>query len=128
MATTRKLLYPDSLSGSLPPVTLTDSLEKIYVFGTALPMGHIVPLLFEAPSRVLIRVESTIGYENNWIRAGSLAQVLYGLPGDPKKQVKRLYLDEVFFELDGAGHPYYLEFWALRWLADYYLEIWAQQA
>lgn len=123
----RKLLYPNPLFGSLPAVSLSDSLERVYIFGTALPMGHLVPLRFDSPARVLIRVESMIGTQRNWFRAGSLAQLLYGLPGNPKKLVKRLYLDEVFLELDGAGHPYYLEFWSLGWLSDYYLEIWAQR-
>ncbi|MEN8444827.1 MAG: hypothetical protein ABG776_07435 [Cyanobacteria bacterium J06555_13] len=80
-------------------------------------------------ARLLVKVSSDIGAQKGWRRAGSLAQVLVGLPtGDPKKSVQRLYLDEVFIELDGRGYGYYLEFWPVCWLADYHLEIWAQQA
>ncbi len=91
-------------------------------------MAYRIPLLFSVPAQVVIKIESVLGSERGWLRAGSLAQILYPLPGDPKKQVNRLYLDDAFFKLDGAGHAYYLEFWALRWLKDYYLEIWAQTA
>ena len=125
---TNRLLYPEPLSGNVPTVTLSNSLERVYNYGTAIAMGYAVPLLFDQPARVLIKVESFVGDQRGWLRAGSLAQVLYGLPGRPKKQVERLYIDDAFFELDGAGHPYYLEFWALRWLEDYYLEVWAQVA
>lgn len=123
-----RLLYPEPLFGGLPPVSLSSSLTKVHEFGTASPMAHRVPLLFNSPANILIRVDSVIGSEKEWVRAGSLAQVLYGLPGDPKKQVSRLYLDEAFFELDGANFPYYLEFWSYRWIEDYFLEVWAQQS
>lgn len=89
-------------------------------------MGYQVPLLFTGPARVMLKVESNIGMENNWLSAGVFAQLLYGLPGDPKYRTERLYLDEAFFVLDGGGYPYYLEFWAVRWLSDYFLEVWAQ--
>ena len=125
---TRRLLYPEPLFGGLPAVELTDDLTLVHSFGTAEPMAHRVPLMFENSAQVLVRVASAIGAENKWLRAGSLAQVLSLEPGDPKKEVNRLYLDEAFFTLDGAGNPYYLEFWPVRWLSDYYLEVWAQLA
>ena len=124
----RRLLYPDPLVGSFPAIALSESMERIHQFGTALPMAHRIPLRFDSPARLLVRVESMVGTERNWLRAGSLAQIIYGLPGDPKKKVSRLYLDEGFFEVDGAGFPYYFEFWPYRWISDYYLEVWAQLA
>ncbi|MEO0884683.1 MAG: hypothetical protein AAFY54_01965 [Cyanobacteria bacterium J06648_10] len=110
----------------MPSFPLTAALQKVDEFGTALPYAYRVPFFFASPARILIRVSSVIGEEQDWLRAGSLAQVLAGLPGDPKKSVQRLYLDERFLELDGAGYSYYLEFWPVRWLSDYYLEVWAQ--
>ncbi len=88
-------------------------------------MAHRVPLLFETPARVQIRISSQVGEDRGWTRAGLLAQVLFGLDGDPKKDVSKLFIDEGFFVLDGAGFPYYLEFWPYRWLTDYVFEVWA---
>lgn len=127
MKTSRQLLYPEPYLGQIFPISLTSDLRKVYEFGTAIPVAHRIPLLFSAPARILIKIESVIGSEKGWIRAGSLAQVLYGLPGEPKKTVKRLYLDELFVELDGSNYAYYLEFWSLRWVTDYYIEVWAQK-
>jgi hypothetical protein len=120
-----KLLYPEPLSMALIPLALSASLSKVHVFGTSIPMAHRVPLLFETPARVQVRVSSLIGADRGWVRAGSLAQVLYGLDGDPKKEVSRVFLDEGFYEFDGAGFSYYLEFWPYRWLTDYLFEVWA---
>jgi hypothetical protein len=125
---TSKLLYPEPLGWPLPEVELNASMQKIDEFGTALPMAYRVPLLFNQPARLVVRVSSMIGTDRGWLRAGSLAQVLAELPGDPKKTVKRLYLDEGFFEFDGSGVPFYLEFWPYRWISDYYFELWAQLA
>ncbi|MEM9092243.1 MAG: hypothetical protein AAGC93_26365 [Cyanobacteria bacterium P01_F01_bin.53] len=122
-----RLLFPEPLFGGLPPLSLAASLTKAHEFGTASPVAHRVPLLFNAPAKVLLRVDSVLGSEKGWCRAGSLAQVLYGLPGEPKKQVHRLYLDDAFFEFEGAGFSYYLEVWPYRWIEDYSLEVWAQQ-
>ena len=125
-----RLLYPAPLSDSFPPLTpivLSESLQSIHSFGTAEPLGHRVPFIFEEPARIVVRVESVIGEQRGWIRAGNIAQCLSGLPGDPKKDVKQLYIDEGFFEFDGSGYPFYLEFWSYRWLSDYYLQIWAQR-
>jgi len=127
MRQSRKLVYPEPLFGPLPTFPLTDSLQKVDEFGTAIAFPYRVPFFFDAPARIIIKISSVLGDEKDWIRAGSLAQVLAGLPGDPKKEVSRLYLDERFFEFDGAGYSYYLEFWPVRWLADYYFEIWAQR-
>lgn len=124
---TRRLLYPNPLSGNLPLAAVGTDLEPVYQFGTALPTGHLIPLLFDVPVRLIVIINSVIGDQNNWIRAGHLAQLLYGVPGNPKKAVERLYLDEAFFEFDGAGYPFYFEFWAYRWITDYYLELWAEQ-
>ena len=123
----RRLLYPEPLIGTLPTFSLTSAMEPIYQFGTALAMAHRVPLLFKSSMKLTVRVSSVIGEEKNWLKAGYLAQVLDGLPGEPKKEVQQLYLDEGFFELEDAGYPFYLEFWPYRWLTDYFLELWAQQ-
>lgn len=125
-----RLLYPAPLESSFPPIVpigLTDSLQLIHNFGTAVALGHRVPFIFEERARIVIRVESTMGAQRGWIRSGNIAQCLYGLPGDPKKEVKRLYFNERFFEFDGSGYPFYLEFWPYRWVSDYYLQLWAQR-
>lgn len=124
-----KILYPTPLEDSFPPITpiaLTESLRLVHNFGTAEALAHRIPLIFEVPGRFLIRIESTVGERRGWKWAGYLAQCLYDLPGDPKKKVERLFIDEKFIQLDGASYPYYLEFWPVRWLSDYYLELWAQ--
>lgn len=124
----RRLVYPEPLAANLPTVSVGSELELIHQYGSALPIGHQIPLLFDSPVRLVVRVSSVIGEERQWLRAGYLAQVLYGLPGDPKRTVNRLYLDERFFEFDGAGYPFYFEFWPYRWLSDYFLEVWAASA
>lgn len=124
-----RLLYPAPLSDSFPPpvsIVLSDSLQRVHNFGTAEALAHRIPLIFEVPARVLIRVESSIAERRGWKRSGVLAQCLFGLPGDPKKEVERLYFDEKFIEFDGSGYPYYLEFWPYLWVTDYYIEVWAQ--
>ena len=127
--TGRRLLYPEE---GFPPdvvVPLTADMAQVEDFYTDIPMGYRVPRLFEQAARVLVKVSSDIGAQKGWRRAGSLAQVLVGLPiGDAKKAVQRLYLDEGFMELDGRGYAYYLEFWPVCWLTDYHLEIWVQRA
>ncbi|MBE9064147.1 hypothetical protein [cf. Phormidesmis sp. LEGE 11477] len=110
----------------MPTKQLTTTLSKVHDWRTLRCVGRRIPLLFPQPSQFLIRVTSRIGESKNWIRAGVLAQVLVGLPGDPKKDTKRLYLDENFERFDGSGYSYYLEFWPYRWLSDYRLEVWAQ--
>lgn len=125
-----KLLYPgpspNPSTSSFPAVELSESLQRVYNFGTATAIAWRIPLMFESPARVMVHVESTIGNQRGWLRAGMLVQCLFGPLGHPKKEVERLYLDEKFIELDGIGYPYFLEFWPYRWLKDYYLEIWAQ--
>lgn len=126
-----KILYPASLESSFPPIVpiaLTESLQLVHNFGTAEVLAHRIPLIFDGPAHFLILIESNVAERRNWRWGGYLAQCLYDLPGDPKKAVERLYIDEKFIKLDGAGYPYYLEFWPVRWLSDYYLEIWAQEA
>ncbi len=125
MISSRRLLYPDPYTGGLPDVELSSTLEKVHEFGTAIPAAHRIPLIFSKPASVIIKIDSVIGAEKDWLRAGSLAQVLTALE-QPKKKVSRLYLDEAFLELDGSGYSYFLEFWPNKWLADYYLEVWAR--
>lgn len=88
-------------------------------------------MVFEAaPIRVLVRVSSRIGTKKNWIRAGVIAQIVVCGPGAgaATKFVRRLYLNATLLQLEGAGYPFYIEFWAYKWLSDYHLEVWAQQA
>lgn len=122
----RRLLYPRSLYRSPRSISLSQSLSKVADFRTLRPQAYRIPLLFDGSINLLVSVSSRVGSRKNWIRAGCLAQVLSGVPGDPKKQVSRLYLDERFLEFQGSGHKFYFEFWPYRWLTDYRLEIWAQ--
>lgn len=122
------LLIPekDTASQLFSPVILPVSFERVYNFGTSAATGHRVQLRFDEPARILVTIESAIATRRRWRRAGILAQVLHGLPGQPKKDVRRVYIDSTVFELDGGGEPYILEFWSLVWISDYYLEIFAQ--
>lgn len=128
----RRLLYPGPFLGELSPTAVGDTLEKVYEFWTLEPVADRVMLRFDQSIRLLVAISSQIGEQKNWKYAGALAQVLAdqpsALPGEPKKAVVRVYLDQRFLQLDGLGYSYYLEFWPVRWLTDYRLELWAQLA
>ena len=57
--------------GPLPSVELTSSLELVYQFVTSEPMGHQIPLLFESPARILIRISSVLGQEKTGFELGN---------------------------------------------------------
>ena len=126
MRESSQLIYPSRLFGSLPLRTVETDIQKVENYRTFSPRARRIPLRFNQPVSLLVRVYSDIGRRKDWIRAGSLAQVLAGLPGDPKKAVKRLYLDEAFFTFEGGGYDFYFEFWPKKWITDYRLEVWAQ--
>lgn len=123
-----RLVYPPPLLyGSFETAILTADLKKIENYRTLQNRARRIPLFFSGPCVIVARVTSSTGTLNGWIRAGSLAQCLYSLPGKPKKAVNKLYLDSGVFQFDSLDFPYYLEFWPYRWLSDYQLELWAKE-
>ncbi len=120
------LLYPSRIIGPLRSASLTTNFLKVYDWRTNFAMGRRIPLRFEVPIQILIRVSSRIGARRGWNRAGYLAQIIDLLPGDPKGQISRLYFDDKFLSLNGNGNPFWLEFWAHSWLTDYRIELWAK--
>lgn len=123
-----RLTYPPPLFGSLQAATLTADMEKLEDYRTFSHIARRVPLSFDKPAILTVRVSSSVGSRNGWLRSGCLAQCLDSLPSDPKKAVQRLYLDTAVFEFEGFDYPYYFEFWPYRWLTDYRLELWAKLA
>lgn len=107
-------------------MSLTATLEKIEDYRTLSNVARRVPVSFNQPGLVVVRVSSTIGKKEGWLRAGKLAQCLQNLPGNPKKSVNQIFFDDAVFVFDGAGYPYFFEFWPYKWLTDYRLEIWVQ--
>lgn len=125
--TYRRLLYPTELIGSLPLREPPETLSKLHDYSTTISIAHRVPIRFNAPIDLVIRVSSLIGARKRWVRAGYMAQLLYKLPGEPKNHVSRLYLDERFFQFEAIGHSFYFEFWPYVWITDYRIEVWVRR-
>ncbi|MEL6554195.1 MAG: hypothetical protein AAFQ63_12135 [Cyanobacteria bacterium J06621_11] len=116
----------------LPPQqpTLGADFQLIHSYRTFYQGGHRLPFLFPAATTsidIILKLRSDAAARAGWVRAGVFAQVLDIDSLDPVAWTVKAYWGENFHRIEGLNQPFFLDFWAYRWVADYELQLFAKE-